>query len=209
MNQHKLNILRGIFFPLLFIAILYAVKLCEIYFDINILRFAIRPRTYWGLRGILFSPLVHGDWFHLFSNSVPLFILGSIIFHFYRPIAFSVFCWVYIMTGIWVWAAARDAYHIGASGLVYGFVCFLFFSGLFRKDKRLLALSMLVTFIYGGLVWGVFPFRKDISWESHLLGSLAGIITAYHYRKEGPQPPTYEWEKEEEEGGSDEYWKAE
>ena len=212
MNENKFNIIKGVFYPVLFVALLWLIKFIEEFYGLSFVKYAIRPRIFSGLIGIPLSPLVHGDWYHLYSNSIPLLILGSIIFYFYRPIAFHVFFWVYLMTGIWVWAAAREAYHVGASGLIYGFVTFLFFSGIFRKDRRLLALSMLVAFIYGGLVWGVFPLMPQISWESHLLGSLAGIITAYHYRNEGPEPIHYDWEKEEDKPaaeGEDEYWKEE
>ncbi len=102
------------------------------------------------------------------------------------------------MTGIWVWAIGRDAYHIGASGIIYGFVTFLFFSGVFRKDTRLLAVSMFVVFLYGGTVWGILPLRSGMSWESHLLGALAGLITAYHFRNEGPASPVYDFGDDDE-----------
>jgi membrane associated rhomboid family serine protease len=105
---------------------------------------------------------------------------------------------VYFMTGIWVWVAGRDSYHIGASGVIYGFVAFLFFSGIFRKDTRLLALSLFVTFLYGGTVWGMLPLNNGISWESHLLGAIAGILTAYNFRKEGPQARKYDFGDDEE-----------
>lgn len=198
MELDKKRLLSGVLFPSLFVVVLWVVKLMEMSFDINFIYYGLHPRTYSGLAGIIASPLIHSNMNHLFSNSIPLLILGSIIFYFYRTIAFQVFFWIYFITGIWVWVAGRDLYHIGASGLIYGFVSFLFFSGLFRKDKRLLALSLLVTFIYGTLVWGIFPFRKGVSWESHLLGSVAGIIIAFFFRKEGPETEKYEWEDEEE-----------
>jgi membrane associated rhomboid family serine protease len=154
--------------------------------------FGLYPRKFSGLIGIFTGPLLHADFPHLISNTLPLLVLGPIIYYFYRTIAFQVFFWVYLMTGVWVWAAGRDSYHIGASGIIYGFITFLFFSGIFRKDTRLMALSLFVTFLYGGAVWGILPFQKGISWESHLFGSIAGIITAYNFRKEGPPPRTYD-----------------
>ena len=193
------RIINGMFFPFLFVAILWVIKFAEITFETKLTGFGLYPRTYSGLIGIFTFPLLHGDFYHLLSNSVPLLFLGSIIFYFYRGIAFQVFFWVYLMTGVWVWAAGRSSFHIGASGLVYGFVCFLFFSGVFRKNNRLLALSLLVVFVYGSLIWGVLPLRKGISWESHLMGSVAGLITAFYFRKEGPAAKKYEWEDEPEE----------
>ncbi|MBN8704149.1 MAG: rhomboid family intramembrane serine protease [Bacteroidetes bacterium] len=188
-----------ILFPLLFLTLLWAIRYYESYTDFSFVRYGLLPRTLIGLQGILFGPLIHADTNHLISNSLPLFIMGSAMFYFYRQIAFKVFFLVYILTGIWVWLGARSsAYHIGASGILYGFVCFLFYSGIFRKDKRLLAVSLLVVFIYGGMVWGILPIKSGFSWESHLYGSIAGLIVAYFYRNEGPRPPKYEWEEEEE-----------
>lgn len=202
--EEKSKIIRSIFFPSLFVAVLWAVKFVEIRFGLQLAGFGLLPRDWNGLIGIFTSPIIHSsspDWFsHLFSNTVPLLVLGSIMFYFYRPIAFPVFFWVYLMSGIWLWAGGRgEAYHIGASGLVYGFASFLFFSGIFRKEKTLMVLSLLVVFLYGSLVWGILPILPQVSWESHLLGSLAGVITAFYFRKEGPQREKFEWENEAEE----------
>jgi hypothetical protein len=118
--------------------------------------------------------------------------------YFYKEIALGVIGLVWFFTGFWVWLAARQDAHIGASGLIYGLVCFLFFSGLLRKDTRLLAVSLLVTFLYGSMVWGILPVDQTISWESHLLGSVSGIFCAVYFRKLGPQRPKAQWELEEE-----------
>jgi len=202
-SSYKINsedykrFVSGIFYPLLLIIVLWIVKLTEFTFNLNFTQLGLFPRTWPGLIGIVTGPLIHSDINHLFSNSVPLLILGAIMFYFYKEIAFKVFFWIYLMTGLWVWAAAREAYHLGASGLIYGFLTFLFFSGVFRKDKQLLALTFLVTFIYGGLVWGMLPVIPGVSWESHALGALAGLITAFNFRNEGPQPVKYQWEEED------------
>jgi len=205
-KEEKNKIIRSVLYPALFVGLLWIVNFLQFIFNLDFIRFGLYPRAYSGLLGIITSPLIHSSFSHLFSNSIPLLFLGAITFYFYRPIAFSVFFWVYLMSGIWLWAAGRDAYHVGASGLVYGFVTFLFFSGIFRKERSLLVLSMLVTFLYGSLVWGIFPIQPQISWESHLLGSLAGIITAYYFRKEGPQAKKIEWNEEEDDNGE---WRIE
>jgi hypothetical protein len=132
--------------------------------------------------GIITGPLVHGDLMHLLSNSFPLILLGIGIMYFYNKIAREVFLWIYFTTGIWVWIVARDAYHIGASGLVYGLVAFLLFSGLFRRDARSIAISLVVIFLYSGMVAGILPTSSSISWESHLLGAFAGIFCAFYFR---------------------------
>ncbi len=197
--SEKQRLINGIFFPVLFISVLWIIMFMQQLFGISFSDFGLMPRTVNGLWGILLSPLIHGGFSHLISNTMPLLLMGFIVFYFYRGIAFRVFFLVYIMTGIWVWAAGRHAYHIGASGLVYGFASFIFFSGVFRWDPRLLGLSLLVLMLYHGMIWGVLPVFEDISWESHLLGSFAGILVAYSYRKEGPKPVKYSWEESEEE----------
>ena len=198
MRNKTTKLYASFFYPSLFILLLWTIKLFEEAFRVNLAWYGLYPRTVHGLLGIFTAPLLHANFSHLMSNTIPLLILGSIIVFFYRSIAFPVFFWVYFMTGIWVWAAGRDSYHIGASGIIYGFISFLFFSGVFRKDTRLLALSLFVVFVYGSTVWGMLPLNNGISWESHLLGALAGVITSYNFRKEGPQPRKYDLGDEEE-----------
>jgi membrane associated rhomboid family serine protease len=198
MRNKSSKVFFSLMYPIAFVTLLWVIKLYEVLADDSLAWFGIYPRTIHGLIGVMAAPLLHADYDHLLSNTIPLLILGSIIFYFYRSIAFQVFFWVYVMTGIWVWAAARDSYHIGASGILYGFVAFLFFSGVFRKDTRLLALSLFVVFLYGGTVWGIFPIKEGVSWESHMLGALAGLITAYNFKKEGPPPRVYDLGTDEE-----------
>jgi membrane associated rhomboid family serine protease len=188
----KRQLFFSFFYPTLFVVLLWCIKLFEIIYHVSLAHYGLFPRTKEGLLGIITSPLLHGDVNHLLANTLPLLILGPIIFYFYRSIAFQLFFWIYISTGIWVWAAARNSYHIGASGIIYGFESFLFFSGVFRKNPRLLALSLFVVFLYGSTIWGILPVQKGISWESHALGALAGLITAYNFRKEGPPDKTYD-----------------
>jgi len=186
--------------PGIFIFLMWLVKIVEVLFEIDFSRFGIFPLSVKGVSGIIFSPFIHADFKHLFNNSVPLLLLAVALFYFYSEIALKVFSWTYILTGILVWLGGRDAWHIGASGLVYGLASFLFFSGLIRKYFRLVALSLLVVFLYGEMVWGLFPgVYKNISWESHMLGFISGIVLAVWYRNEGPQRPVYEWLEEEEE----------
>lgn len=197
MRNTTSKIFFSVFYPGLFIIILWGVKLFERIDHVNLSWYGLYPRTFHGLLGIITAPLLHSDYPHLISNTLPLLILGSIIFFFYRPIAFQVFFWVYFMTNLWVWTAARDAYHIGASGIIYGFVTFLFFSGIFRKDTRLLSLSLFVVFLYGSTIWGIFPIQHGISWESHLMGAFAGFFTAFYFRKEGPLPRKYDLDEDD------------
>ena len=176
---------------------MWLVKIVEILFEIDLSDLGIYPRSLKGLPGIIVSPLIHNDFTHLLNNSLPLLLLSIALFYFYSEIAIKISSITYILTGLLVWLWGREAWHIGASGLVYGLASFLFFSGLIRRYFRLIALSLLVVFLYGEMVWGLFPgIYKNISWESHMLGFFSGILLAVWYRKEGPQKPVYEWMEE-------------
>lgn len=191
--------LASVTFPLAFVLVLWLVKIISLLFDLEIYHYGIYPQDFGGLKGIFFSPFIHGSLSHLASNSIPLLVLGSALFYFYREVAPRVVIGSIVITGIWVWVIARESYHIGASGVVYSLAAFLFVSGILRRHPRLMALSLLVAFLYGGLVWGIFPVKDHISWESHLMGLIAGIILALFYRGHGPQRPVYSWELEADE----------
>jgi len=160
--------------------------------------YGLIPRSFNGLLGIVTSPFIHGSWEHLINNSIPLLVLGMAIHYFYKEVAWRIYLWSILITGVWVWAFARPVIHIGASGVLYSFASFVFVSGLIRRNYRLFALSLLVVFWYGGMVWGILPIKHDISWESHLMGALTGILLAINYRKIGWTPVKYEWEDEDE-----------
>lgn len=201
MHKEPRKILYSLIYPALFILILWIILVIGIVFDLDLGFLGIYPRKPSGLIGIVTAPFIHADAGHLFANSIPLFVLGGCMFYFYKEIAVNSLLLIYFVTGLWVWVGGRESYHIGASGVVYGLASFLFFSGIIRRDGRLLAITMLVTFLYGSMVWGIFPDffpQRNISWESHLWGLVAGFIVAIYYRKQGPQRKKYEWELEEE-----------
>jgi len=206
-DQHK-------FVYSLLIAFLLCTLIVSIYIitsasDFSFVQLGIHPRHLDGLPGILTSPLVHANINHLIDNIIPLFFLTLATFYFYYNVAFSVLLNGWILTGFWVWIGARpDAWHIGASGVIYYLASFLFFSGIIRKHPPLLAISLLVTFLYGGMVWGILPVQTDISWESHLYGAMAGLILAYTYRSHNPQQEQVE-EVEEEEFDEEEFKESE
>lgn len=168
-------------------------------FNISLVHFGVYPRTIHGLIGIITYPFIHANWPHLFNNSTAIFILGSMLFYFYRPVALKSLLWIYLMSGLWLWIGGRESYHIGASGVIYGLFGFLFVSGLLRKHLKLMALSLLVVFLYGSLVWGILPIDHSMSFEGHLFGLIAGVLIALVYRKQGPQKPKYSWELVDEE----------
>ena len=203
MNEERGKIIESLIYPALFVVILWLVKIFEVTFKTDLSQYGLQPLHLKGLMGIITSPLLHEGFSHLFANSVPLFLLGALLFYFYREIAWKILILIYLLTGIWVWVFARgNAVHIGASGVVYGLAAFLFLSGIIRRETKLMAITLLTAFLYGGMVWGIFPQffpMKQISWESHLMGLLAGSVLAIYYRKSGPQRKKYEWEDEGEE----------
>jgi membrane associated rhomboid family serine protease len=183
------------------VLILWIIKLLEINLSTSFRFLAIFPRHLSHIQGIITEPLVHGDFNHLISNSIPLFLLLTGTLYFYRNIAWKVIGFIWILTGLGVWLVAREHFHIGASGVVYGLAAFHGLSGILRKDMRLMAISLLVVFLYGGMVWGVLPIFYKLSWESHLMGAISGFAVAIAYRHQGPKQKEYflDDDKEDEE----------
>lgn len=202
---YKKKLLLSMIIPGLIVFLMWLVKIIEVIFDLDFSGGGIYPLNPKGLPGILFSPFIHEGFRHLFNNTLPFFFLSTALFYFYSDAALKILAWTYFLTGCLVWFAGRPAWHIGASGLVYGLASFLFFSGIIRQYFRMVALSLLIVFLYGSMVWGLFPgIYKNVSWESHMLGFISGIVLTIAFRNEGPQPPVYEWMEEEEEEGEEE-----
>ncbi|RLD48609.1 MAG: rhomboid family intramembrane serine protease [Bacteroidetes bacterium] len=213
MNTEKKRFIGAVYIPLTLLVIMWVVKLVELAFNLRFSWLGVHPLRLEGLPGILFSPLLHGDINHLTANSVPFLVLATALFYFYREISIKVLIGIWLLSGVWIWFGGQSgSVHIGASSLIYGLSSFLFVSGLIRKDTRLAALALIVAFLYGSIVWGVFPDffpKKNISWEGHLGGLVAGIILAFYYKKAGPQRKRYSWEFEEEDDTSEDteaYW---
>ncbi len=205
------QIYSTLFYPFLFVLSIWFVFLLQNTVHYNFLKLGVLPRDSKGLMGIITSVFIHGDIKHILSNTLPLLVLGMMLFYFYKKIAKSVFLWIWLISGVWLWIGGRNSlnyptYHIGASTLVYGLASFLFFSGVFRRHLRLMVVSMMVVFLYGGIVWGVFPLKEEMSWEGHLFGAIAGALVAYNYRKEGPKRREHKWEEEPEEQDLFPYW---
>lgn len=165
-------------------------------------RLGLFPRDISHLYGILTTPLLHGSVSHLWGNLSSLVVLG-LLFRFSFPRLFwSTTAAVWLLGGFWTWLVARDNFHIGASGIVYGYVAFLVASGIVGKNYRLVALSLLTIFLYGSLVWGLLPIDPTMSFESHGAGAAAGLIMAVYHRSRLPKRRTYAWEEEPETEGN-------
>ena len=184
-------------FPLLFLLAIVVVFWIESRFNINLNYLGIYPRKIEGLRGILFSPFIHGDVKHLFNNAIPLLVLTSALFYFYRRIRWKVLIYGLLLTGLFTWLIGRSNIHIGASGVIYMLTAFLMFRGILSKHYQLTALSFSVIFLYGGFIWYVFPTDPKISWEGHLSGFIVGIIFALIFNKQTLPVKKYVWQNED------------
>ena len=198
-KMEKRIFIHSLILPALFVFVFWMIKITEQVTGISLVEWGVFPREWRGLPGILFSPFIHSGFSHLISNSVPFFILFFALIYFYRRISYRIFIILYLLSGLTVWLAGRPAWHIGASGVVYALAAFHFVSGIIRNDVRLLTLSVVVVFLYGGMVWGLLPIDPKMSWEGHLWGAVSGVVLALYYRKYIIRRDKFEWEEEEEE----------
>lgn len=175
---------ESIRFPIVAVAVIWLIHLYQVSDGFDPGEYGIMSRRLWGLRGIVTGPLVHGSWGHLISNTFPLFVLTIIALYFYRKVAMRAFWMIYLLTGAAVWLFARPVSHIGASGVIYGLVAFIFWNGIFRRSLRSIILAGMVVLLYSGMFMGILPDQEGISWESHLLGSLVGIFTSFWFKGE-------------------------
>ncbi|WP_055446742.1 rhomboid family intramembrane serine protease [Lacinutrix mariniflava] len=182
-------------YPLLFVLLIWLIFAIEIRFGLRFNKYGVYPQTLKGLRGIIFSPFIHSGIKHLYSNTIPLFVLSSALFYFYKPIAFKVVIYGILLSGLITWLIGRPSYHIGASGLIYVLFSFNFFKGIFARHYKLIALSLVVVFLYGSMFMYAFPIDEQISWEGHTAGLITGFIFALIFRKAIAKPKRYAWEQ--------------
>ncbi|MDR0363879.1 MAG: rhomboid family intramembrane serine protease [Bacteroidales bacterium] len=178
----------------------WLLKLAETVYDIDLRFLGVYPRELKGLAGIITAPFIHGSFEHLIANSLAFLLLSTALFYFYKGVSIQVFIYTWIFSGLFIWLVARPAWHIGVSGVIHGLFAFLFMSGLLRRSKELIAISLLSVFLYGGMVWGFIPEffpGKNVSFEGHGGGLLAGLVLAIVYRKKGPQKKEYQWNDDE------------
>ncbi len=182
--------------PLGFLLLIWGVYYTELRLGVNFNHWGVYPRTLKGLRGVFTSPWIHGSLEHLYNNTLPLVILSAALFYFYRQIAWKTLLLGVLLSGLLTWAIGRPSYHIGASGLIYVLASFIFFKGIFTRYYRLVALSLIVVFVYGGMLWYIFPVLDEISWEGHLSGFVTGLLLATLLKTPVPKAPAYPWESE-------------
>jgi membrane associated rhomboid family serine protease len=199
----------ALWFTMAFLVAIWSVFVLNEVLDLGWRKHGVHPRSVQGLTGILTYPFLHGDWGHLWNNTMSFFTLNGFLFYFYRSIALRVWLWLFFLSGLMLWGLAVDGNHIGASGIIYGLAAFLFTSGVIRNNRLLLRVSLAVAFLYGGIVWWMLPIDDHVSWEGHLSGAVTGTLLALAFRRQGPKDPVYNFEREElEDGTLPEWWMA-
>lgn len=186
-----------VLYPLLFLFIIVLVFWVESRFHLNFNYLGIYPRKLEGLKGILLSPFIHSNINHLYNNSIPLLVLSTALFYFYKNIRWKILIYGVFFTGLLTWLIGRPSFHIGASGVIYMLTSFLLFKGIFSRQYQLIALSFVVIFLYGSFIWYVFPTDPNISWEAHLAGFVVGFVFSLLFKQPHFSTKKYEWEKEE------------
>ncbi len=179
MDSSVKQLYKALRFSITLLVIIWAVHIYKYTSQLSLAQWGVYPREIDGLIGVLTSPLIHGSWEHLFSNSVPLFVSSTMIHFFYKRVAWPSFILIYLLTGAAVWMFGRSVYHIGASGVVYGLIAFIFGSGIFRRNIKSIILALVVTILYSGYLSGVLPIQEGVSWESHLMGAIMGMGVAW------------------------------
>lgn len=183
--------------PLFAMITIWCVYWVELILGVNFNEMGVMPRTLLGLRGVVFSPFIHGSLEHLYNNTIPLGVLLTALWYFYKDVAWKVVLYGILLSGLMTWLIGRTSYHIGASGLIYVLASFIFFKGIFSSHFRLVALSLIVVFIYGSMLWYIFPVKEGMSWEGHLAGFITGLLLAKMIKARIPPAKKYDWEKED------------
>ena len=181
------------------VSILWIAFLLNDIFGLQWNDYGLHPREIKELSGIFTMPFLHGDMKHLFSNSVPLFVLLFSIFYFFHKKAMIMLLMTWFMSGVLTWIIGTEGVHVGASGIVYALAFFLVTISILKRETKLMAYSLIIIFLYGSIVWGFFPQLfpdKHISWEGHLAGAITGVVLAFFYKNEGPARKVY-FEEEE------------
>jgi len=197
LTEDAVRFRRALLGVAIFIGLLWIIEGLDNGLHLHLTRFGVLPRVAHGLRGIICAPLIHGSWGHLLSNSLALIVLGVVFLYGYPRASRYVLPLVWLGSGLGVWLFARSSYHFGASGLAHGLMFFIFVSGILRRDRLSIGLSLIVFFLYGGMVWTIFPQQPGISYESHFFGALMGVVGAFAFRHCDPPLPkkTYDWER--------------
>ncbi len=165
---------------LAFTAVLYVSEAVDQLTPVTLDDDGIVPRTVDGLDGIAWAPLLHGGWGHLLANTVPFVVFGFLAMAGGIGQFIAVTATIWLLGGLGVWLTAPDAtVHIGASGLIFGWLAFLLSRGFFARSARQIGLAIVLFAIWGSILFGVLPGQPGVSWQGHLFGALAGLLAAW------------------------------
>ena len=200
-SSNKQEFIDAVFIPTILGIFMILSFLMEKGMDWDFHTAGIYPRRIENIWGVFTVIFIHADWSHLGNNVISFLLLSSFLYYFYKQLASKVMVLSYIFSGLILWLIGRESWHIGASGLIYSLAFFLFFSGIFRKHVPLIAISFVVAFVYGSMIWHIFPWQNQdpISWEGHLSGGIIGLALSIWYRNDEPQKPVKEWGEEDDE----------
>ncbi len=159
-----------------FVGLLWGIELVNVAFGNRLLVFGILPRTLVGLRGIIFAPFLHGSFAHLLANTLPLLVLGSLVLLSGRAVFIRASIIIAVVGGGLTWAFGRPAYHVGASGLIFGYLGFLVAKAWYERQVVSILIALVAAALYGGILLGVLPLTPGVSWEGHIFGFLGGLI---------------------------------
>jgi membrane associated rhomboid family serine protease len=198
-EKAKQNFVFAVRLAAIVVGVIWFVFLVDGLLDLGLRQYGLVPRRLSGLAGVVMVPLLHANFPHIINNSLPLFVGLSAMLYLYPNSAVKALPVLYFGTSLLTWIYARPNLHIGASGMIYGILAFVFVSGLMRRDLRSIGVTLLVYFLYGSMVWGLLPIREKMSWELHLSGAFLGVLLAVLYRKwDRIQVKTYDWEENDE-----------
>jgi membrane associated rhomboid family serine protease len=197
-RRSKANFVLALKIAAAFLAVLWVIFIVDAALGLQLGRFGLRPGSIPGLIGLITAPLLHGSMGHLASNSLPLLISLTAMLFLYPNSSARVIPVIWVGSAIIAWLIGRPSLHFGASGLIYGLLAYVFLGGVLRRDMRSVAVSLLVWFLYGTMVWGVLPIRPHMSWELHLGGAVMGVIMAFVFRNwDRPPVVRYDWEEDD------------
>ena len=216
MNQDRKKFFGSLAIPALLVTLIWAVKIAEMAFSVDLTHWGLVPWSTRGLWGILTLPFLHGSWEHLLTNTPAVLVLGTALYYCYPTLANRVMLISWIGSGLLTWLIGNPgSIHVGASALIYALNLFLILSGFIRGNRMLIVISLIMVFLYGGFIWGMIPALakpQNISWEGHLSGAIVGIVLAIAYRKKGPQKEEHHWTDEDDDEGPDDgskpYWEV-
>ena len=173
-----LSIKKNLYWILGFVVLIWTIELVNFSIGHRLSDWGILPRTLKGLRGIPLSPFLHASLIHLMMNTIPLAVLGGFVILHGRQIFFEISIIIILVSGTALWLFGRSSYHVGASGLIFGYFGYLVLRAWYDRSLKSFIIAFVTVFLYGGIIWGLMPTFSRISWEGHLFGLLAGILAA-------------------------------